>query len=470
MNRDNLQSKRWNELIDRYLIGDISKEDFELLSAELEQNPNLREQFLRSVQIDYVFHEESSRDHSESAEPPASIRTKILWGFLGAAAALITYFSIISITETRFENETENTSLTISDSEGRLGKVGVIASTSEDEFITDPTLYIGEFQAQKGLFELNLNSGVVVIAQAPVHLDIRDPMEIFCHQGNLRFRVPAQAKGFRVITHDREIIDHGTEFGVNISHTTSSVKVFEGEVEIVQATSDPLRMFEGDIENWGDKPTRAASYPDISQLNRHSFQIPNDWKALLSKTNQDPTLRLLYDFEASGPWKRTIPNKASDAPPETDGAVVGCRSVSGRWPGTYAIEFKKGTDCITIQEPRVYENLTMIAWLHLDGIDRKYNSILTTEDWDNTLGGIDWGYFHGGRQIFHVKHAVWSDSHLPSLTKDLMDQWICIALTYSKKHKLVRHFLNGKMREQTSSSHLLKSGTGTLPKEENYEI
>ncbi len=434
----------WTELMDRYLVGGLEEEEFSRLEEAMKADEELRKRFVFLCAVDASLREEAAREVATPTEVRCSqFSSRLLWTTVGIAASVLLYLGFSdnpsksppSVGLGHFTSETT-----------AAGKVGVLAKAidSGPDWQSGATLYQGEFRAEEGLFELNLNNGVVILARGPVHLDLRDPMEIFCYRGSLRFRVPAQAKGFRILTSEREIIDHGTEFGVQVDETSSQVKVFEGEIELVDPDQPSRRMFQGDQDQWGEQPV-AANYPRIEQLNssfeNHAALRRKQWNEFLEVLKNDQALRLLYDFRASGPWGKTIANEAPGAPPETDGAIIGCQPAEGRWPGSHAIEFSKGTDTIRIHEPRKYQSISMATWVRLDSLDRRYNSLLTTEDWDDN--GIDWEISHNGRPLFHPKSGPNFDHSQSTVNRSVMGQWILLAFTYDNEAGIGRHYLNG---------------------------
>jgi len=73
-------------------------------------------------------------------------------------------------------------------------------------------------------------NGVQAVIEGPADLEILSAEESFCHQGRIHAIVPPQADCFRVRTSQGELIDFGTEFGLNVSPEGAAVHVFDGEV------------------------------------------------------------------------------------------------------------------------------------------------------------------------------------------------------------------------------------------------
>lgn len=85
----------------------------------------------------------------------------------------------------------------------------------------------------QGTVELNFESGVQSILQAPADITLLTENSIQMREGSAWFNVSKQAKGFSVITNDLNIVDLGTEFGViNTPGGQEEVHVFKGKVQV----------------------------------------------------------------------------------------------------------------------------------------------------------------------------------------------------------------------------------------------
>lgn len=88
-------------------------------------------------------------------------------------------------------------------------------------------------QVSQGTVELQFGSGVKSIVQAPADITLQSEQSLFMREGVAWFQVPAAAVGFEVVTHDLEIVDLGTEFGVFIQPGKfDEVHVFKGKVRV----------------------------------------------------------------------------------------------------------------------------------------------------------------------------------------------------------------------------------------------
>jgi hypothetical protein len=111
--------------------------------------------------------------------------------------------------------------------EGVTWETGSI-SPAEGDVVTT-----GRLTFSAGRLTLAFFGGVALTAEGPADLELLDRDRIFCHRGKLRVRVSPGAEGFTVAAPGYEIIDLGTEFGLNMEvDGKGRIMVFEGEAAV----------------------------------------------------------------------------------------------------------------------------------------------------------------------------------------------------------------------------------------------
>jgi hypothetical protein len=91
----------------------------------------------------------------------------------------------------------------------------------------------GRLRLRRGRLTLAFFSGVSLTVEGPADLELLAADRVFCHQGRLRARVPRGAEGFTVLASGYEIVDLGTEFGLNLEPGgKAKLMVFEGEAAV----------------------------------------------------------------------------------------------------------------------------------------------------------------------------------------------------------------------------------------------
>lgn len=97
----------------------------------------------------------------------------------------------------------------------------------------DDAIRTGFYSVKEGFVQLDFINGVEVIIESPASFEIKSPLRLKLANGQLSARVSEAAHGFIVETSNSEIVDHGTEFAVDVDIDQSTeVHVFEGEVEV----------------------------------------------------------------------------------------------------------------------------------------------------------------------------------------------------------------------------------------------
>ncbi|MDE0861205.1 MAG: FecR domain-containing protein [Akkermansiaceae bacterium] len=104
----------------------------------------------------------------------------------------------------------------------------------------------------QGLVEMSfLDTGVHVIASAPLELTAESTKRMFVHDGEVKLHVPPQGIGFVVETLERKITDLGTSFVVTAGENGSEVLVLDGQIAVADWNGGAEKlMFEGDQANF----------------------------------------------------------------------------------------------------------------------------------------------------------------------------------------------------------------------------
>lgn len=108
---------------------------------------------------------------------------------------------------------------------------------------------------EQGMIEMAfLETGVHVIATAPLDIRIDSSRQVFLTEGEIKLHVPPQGVGFVVETLDRKITDLGTSFVVTTRKKESKVLVLDGQITVANRDGSGERlMAEGDLANFVDE-------------------------------------------------------------------------------------------------------------------------------------------------------------------------------------------------------------------------
>ncbi len=110
---------------------------------------------------------------------------------------------------------------------------GALWEGEDASVIIGSALEPGLLEICEGRMELELDNGVHIALEGPVRFRLINENQGELLQGKFSARVPPQGSGYRVTMPGMEVIDLGTEFGLNVSDLSSEVHVFKGEVEAI---------------------------------------------------------------------------------------------------------------------------------------------------------------------------------------------------------------------------------------------
>ncbi len=332
------------------------------------------------------------------------------------------------------------------------------------------TLSRESFELASGTAEIQFFSGATMIVAGPAEISLTSAWEATCHEGRVRMRVPPAARGFKLHAPSTEIIDLGTEFGLEVSGEKAHVEVFEGEIEfkhrdgekrLVESGSawtlprseseSPSQTGQANIPNQSDFETQA------SRLNRADF---DRWTRHRDRLAQDPRLIAYYTFDQKGGH---VPDLASSSTENHDGAIVLAEPVDGRWPGfKSALEFRRPGARVRVNIPGEFEAFTFSAWVRIDSLDRQYSALFLGDGYET--GEPHWQINEDGQMMLSVMvddsrpnprakngkgfHRVYFSP--PMWNRSMSGQWIHLASIFDPANARVSHFVNGeKIDSQT---------------------
>ena len=327
---------------------------------------------------------------------------------------------------------------------------------SDDPPHTGSILSPGRLKLSHGLIQVEFYNGVQLLVEGPADLEIQSVASVICREGRLRSRVPLNATGFTVLTPKFELVDLGTEFAVDVaSDGRSDVHVFDGEVELYlpdgkRKPDDRRVLLGGDAMAWsteGTKTSRAAAPEAFTSFEaiRLQEQMASDlrfenWQQWNSSLRDDPRLVSRYDFQSNG--ATLIDSSATQA----HGTIIGCEWTSGRWPEKRALEFKRPGDRVRIDVPGRFDSLTISAWVRVDALPSRRQSLLLTDGYE--VSRLHWqigpeGELRiGSRGLSTTRHSGGYASP-PVFTPRQVGVWNLVCSTYDRTTRTVTHWFNG---------------------------
>lgn len=318
----------------------------------------------------------------------------------------------------------------------------------------------GSLRLKSGLAQIVFYNGARVVIEGPAELQLISPSEALCHSGRLTAQVPPQASGFRVRTPQMNVTDLGTAFGLDVKESRTELHVFEGRVEFqAGATTRDLKQGAGAVAERSREVkfitadrTAFASLFDLQAKSSDAAVLRHEeWRAASHRLDEDPSLLLHFDFDASDPTDYRLLNTSKRAGAVPDATIVGCKWIEGRWPGKRALEFGGVSDRVRLSIPGDYESLTLAAWVRVQGLDRRVNSLFMSDGF--IPGTLHWLILNDGAPTVTVvappRKPVQIVTGPPVVTLDKFGMWQHVAVVVDGRNGEVVHYFNGRTVSET---------------------
>jgi plasmid stabilization system protein ParE len=346
--------------------------------------------------------------------------------------------------------------------------VAMLSQTLDAEFTLDTrrsgdTLTPGTLKLAKGLAQIEFFSGATALIEGSAEIEIISAWEARCVNGRVRVHVPPAAKGFLMHAPGMKLEDLGTEFALNVQDQTSAVHVFEGEV-IAHTGQMPTSLKQGMTLG-----STTAGFLPVGELQslvkQREAQRFAEWQQWSQEMRRDPRLIAYYTFKhwENDRWDRLVNNFTEPRRPSRAGGAVGARWTQGRWPEKEALEFKRPGDRVRLNLDGTYHALTLACWVKVDSVDKKYNSLLLTDGYEN--GEPHWQIHEDGSLMFSIAYRP--DDQLkagkfnqmyfsqPVFTADSLGRWHHLAVTYdSQSGEVVQYFDGREVGREISKLHV----------------
>ncbi len=453
-----------NQLIDSLLDGDISEADFIRLEAEFSVNPEARKAYYERLALSAMLQTEAGAAPHRIAEFKAPRTRAYLSGVLAMAAAVAALFAVNSL----FLHPKKSDLFThepTGPAEQKASGFAILSGQSElvwknrASIASGSLLPTGSLSLQSGLAQIELLSGVSLIVEGEADFEILSSMEMKVTRGKVRARVPEPAHGFRIHTSEGQVVDLGTEFALDVAKEKSEVHVLDGQVEWHPKTEAKQLLSKGEglrLETNGDKTNIKADDRGFVGVNAMNKKLASnlsarraEWLHFIEKLRKDPRLVALFHMGPAG--SRQLPNESvTGTQIVKEGAVVGASHVADRWGVSgEALDFSATVSRVRMNIPGEYRSVSMFAWVKINSLDRKYNSLFLTDGHDPSEP--HWQIMNDGRLFFAVKKRPFPEPknqyafYSPSLWNASMSaQWLMLAAVYDVDQRQVTFYLNGQ--------------------------
>jgi len=217
---------RWRQLTDLYLVGTISAQEAGELENALAAHPLARADFRRACSVDAALRQAARTQMDVPSADSRRKETRIPWrspAWLALAACLAAFAGLAVFFEMRPEGFSVQV---VAADDARLDGRGEVLRVGEE-------LTGREIVLRSGFARLRLGRGVLLDLNAPLRATIESGMRLRLVEGRMSADVGKHGKGFTVVTDAGEVVDLGTQFGVEADpQGESRVAVFSGQVKV----------------------------------------------------------------------------------------------------------------------------------------------------------------------------------------------------------------------------------------------
>jgi len=475
-------------LFNEYANGEISPERLSYLEYLLTENPEARQSYIRFFRVHASLY-----DTIEHSAPQQARGTRIAaveksckttstystyeipqFALFAAVSAIVLFLIVLPLWGIWLESDKASQNLAsapqnVERQSIRSGPavdrnepyatvsqmVGVEMASNQSELYVGQGIWSQQFSIKSGLLQIDFLSGVRMILEGDVELNLVSQNQCELLRGTARVYAPQQEKRFVLVTQTATIIDQVSEFGIRVSPSgAAEVHVFDGELEVLARNGNRKtnKLVAGtalafsETNEVSHKEARSNDFPSMSLFRKRAAQFAkqrhNQWRTNRSKLLSDEELLVYYDFESDVNNSQIVVDRTEN---NFNGVVVGCNRAEGRWPGTRAIEFKHIHDRVRINIPGFFNSLSLCTWIRLDGFDRRFNSIMLTDNFEE--GHVHWQVRSDGILDMGIKPK--GEERILFLSKSILGfqdlgRWVHLVAVVDRKHAVVLHYLDGE--------------------------
>ena len=385
------------EWIDRVLLdvreGEAEADDIDALRALLSKDREARRHYLKSNQLDFIL---ASHDGEERMSGAATVshfknmRSYLVGGLIGAGAAAL--IALVMTRTTDDEVPAPGSGVASFETPPVASLVAEYEAVFQDGMdVKSEELREGEVALDQGLAELVFRNGARVVLEGKCGFEIVDAMTVVLNHGKLWAHCPPEAYGFKVLTPGgHEIIDLGTEFGVEVNESgKTDVHVFYGLVEVKKDSVDESRKVGiGDALSWAKTSsdeefiTTNFSQADESKFVSSSGLNHRRFKNYQARMLERDDLVLYYNF--SEIEDGIVHDLSAKAKSENAGKVTRLIPVTGRFDNSRALLFDDPEARIDLDIPsnnRESGSFTVAMWTNVDRLDSTLSVLINSNGW-----------------------------------------------------------------------------------------
>jgi len=398
----------------------ISSEDFNYLQNRLVEDPEVLKAYIAYNDMSHALENlsDSSADEAWEGEweKVTTENTKVtrfpilLWTAVAACAILIFVLSLP-------KKQTDDVAVAEIPMETGLARITMAANVKWDGEVFDNGSYLNDqlVKLKAGFLNLEFDNGAEVVIEGPAEFQIVNEMNMQVKAGKLRANIPESAHGFTIKTEQLDVVDLGTEFGVEVTDGKMNVQVFDGEVKLVKENRDLRSMTAGQSVSVEASEVKEAEFVSEKFKNKDELILITRglknkayvrWMDYAKGLQDHPDLMAYYYFFNERRWGFTLPNKKANASIDSFGEARATTRVPGRFTtdkismNNSAFLFNRVNSRVKINLPERVPELTMMCWLNIESTDKSYSTILQSHK--RSKGTPGWFLLSSGRMLFNL--------------------------------------------------------------------
>ena len=226
-----------HRLLNRFLHGDLSEDDFCRLEKFLIESEEARQLYFRYVDLDAELRKSQSvesvrepvaelrRALDDTFSEPRSPRHWSTAAVMLAAAACIS--GLLAVGSFFFQRMSSSAPAHVS--QELVGSV--LRAPEAGVFQSGERIATGLLDFPNGRHLIRLNNGALLNIEGPAKIELVSQSRAILREGRVTVRCPASAIGFVLEGPGLSAVDLGTEFGMSATGGNAELHVFEGEVQ-----------------------------------------------------------------------------------------------------------------------------------------------------------------------------------------------------------------------------------------------
>ena len=428
-----MTDKNFDKHIDAWLDGDIDEAALAELNTWLTESPRNAARFAERSHMHSHLFEWAKTVHTEQAtEKP--IPFPFLKTAMAIAAVLVVCFGLF-----HFINQPPqgNPVAELTDS-----TAATLYYHGREIDTTEPTLLTGDYKLSSGLVAIAYETGVELIIEAPARFQLNSEMHVNLNQGRIAATVPPAGIGFLIETPAADIIDHGTEFAIEVSEDQSSeIHVFKGEVEVKPKSfkADPVHLRTSDATRMEIESDVPMGIPlDNDRFLRSLREPTNRHSKTIRKLNPSLYFRMgvpkdgITIRDRVGDADGELVNRGADRPPFSPGKIGSSTRFAGPRNGAYirVADYPKSTGA-----------LSGSFWVFAESRPRR--ATIASNSTQEEYGQFQLGLLRDtGKLRLQIQDSSGTKAEVRSNSSFLISEWQHIA--FSADGTTLRLYLNGE--------------------------